>query len=318
MSETLTNGVIVPDKGSRDWYADLRSNWLKLDSLMAGGNITINPAQTKGVLVATITVGGKEYKLYQQDGGVSVKIDPSAENAEYPLVASTSAEANTGSVVMAPAVTVNPSTGAVTATSFKGKLDGNASTATNATKAVQDGAGAVITDTYATKTELNSKANDNSVVHRSGNETISGVKMFKNTMIAEVGGAPVSKVANGSEFYLFKKDHATMPGGIILRSFKADDTYIDFKILNNGSITWNNANILTDNNQIMVLKNLTGNKITSGAVIDCGTGNGMLVGWFMNTAGAWVLANNKPTGKWKSSSNYSLLAEESGIFVKVG
>ena len=318
MSETLTNGVIVPDKGSRDWYADLRSNWLKLDSLMAGGNITVNPAQTEGVLVATITVGGKEYKLYQQDGDVSVKIDPSAENAEYPLVASTSAEANTGSVVMAPAVTVNPSTGAVTATSFKGKLDGNASTATTATKAVQDGVGAVIADTYATKKELGSKANDSDVVHRSGDETISGVKTFKNTMTADVGGAPVLKVADGSVFYLFKKDHATLPGGIILRSQKADDTYIDFKILNNGSITWNNANILTDNNQIMVLKNLTGNKITSGAVIDCGSGNGMLVGWFMNTAGAWVLANNKPTGKWKSCNNYSLLAEESGMFVKVG
>lgn len=418
MSETLTNGVIVPDKGSRDWYADLRSNWLKLDSLMAGGNITVNPAQTDGILVATITVGGKEYKLYQQDGDVSVKIDPSAENAEYPLVASTSAEANTGSVVMAPAVTVNPSTGALTATSFKGKLDGNASTATTATKAVQDGAGAVITDTYATKSELGSKADDANVVHKSGtetivgtktftnqmylgtggtgygqisacdtngilrlyggtkpanganldlngenlndgcfairarttdkivslegktngvltwngkviaindnvvhntgNETIAGVKTFKNTMIGDVGGAPVLKVANGSEIYLFKKDHATMPGGIILRSFKADGTYIDFKIINNGSITWGNANILTDNNQIMVLKNLTGNKITSGAVIDCGTGNGMLVGWFMNTAGTWTLANNKPTGKWKNANNFSLLAEESGMFVKVG
>ena len=180
MSETLTNGVIVPDKGSRDWYADLRSNWLKLDSLMAGGNITINPAQTEGVLVATITVGGKEYKLYQQDGDVSVKIDPSAENAEYPLVASTSAEANTGSVVMAPAVTVNPSTGAVTATSFKGKLEGNASTATNATKAMQDGAGAVIADTYATKKELGSKANDSDVVHKSGDETIAGSKTYVN------------------------------------------------------------------------------------------------------------------------------------------
>ena len=318
MSETLTNGVIVPDKGSRDWYADLRSNWLKLDNLMAGGNITVNPAQTKGILVATITVGGKEYKLYHQDGDESDKIDPSTENAEYPLVASTSAEANTGSVVMAPAVTVNPSTGAVTATSFKGKLDGNASTATNATKAVQDGAGAVITDTYATKKELGSKADDANVVHKSGNETISGFKTFKNTMTADVGGGPVLKVADGSELYIFKKDYATIPGGIILRSLKADDTYIDLKCLNNGIITWNNAYILTDANQIMVLKNLTGKKITSGAVIDCGTGNGMLVGWFMNTAGAWVLANNKPTGKWKSSSNYSLLAEESGLFVKVG
>ena len=70
--------------------------------------------------------------------------------------------------------------------------------------------------------------------------------------------------------------------------------------------------------QIMVLKNLTGNKITSGAVIDCGTGNGLLVGWFMNAAGTWTLADTKPTGKWKSSNNYSLLAGESGIFVKVG
>lgn len=198
MSETLTNGVIVPDKGSRDWYADLRSNWLKLDSLMAGGNITINPAQTEGVLVATITVGGKEYKLYQQDGDVSVKIDPSAENAEYPLVASTSAEANTGSVVMAPAVTVNPSTGAVTATSFKGKLDGNASTATNATKAVQDGAGAVITDTYATKTELNTKANDADVVHKSGTETIVGTKTFSSQIKGNISGTS-SDVVVGSD-----------------------------------------------------------------------------------------------------------------------
>ena len=109
-----------------------------------------------------------------------------------------------------------------------------------------------------------------------------------------------------------------MPGGIILRSFKADNTYIDFKALNNGTFTWNNANIITDANQIMVLKNLTGNKITSGAVIDCGTGNGMLVGWYMNTAGAWALASNNPKGKWKNANNYSLLAEESGIFVKVG
>lgn len=73
---------------------------------------------------------------------------------------------------------MNPSTGAVTATSFKGKLEGNASTATTATKAVQDGAGAVIADTYATKSELATKANDANVVHKSGTETIVGTKTF--------------------------------------------------------------------------------------------------------------------------------------------
>lgn len=267
MSETLTNGVIVPDKGSRDWYADLRSNWLKLDSLMAGGNITINPAQTEGVLVATITVGGKEYKLYQQDGDVSVKIDPSAENAEYPLVASTSAEANTGSVVMAPAVTVNPSTGAVTATTFNGNL----------------------------------------VAKQINNSDSSSIlRIF--------GGTAAS---TGANLDLYGENESDSGGGFHIRArnssgFKALTGKVD------GSLSWGGANVLTDNNQIMVLKNLTGNDITSGAVIDCGTGNGLLAGWFMDAAGIWVLAYTKPTGKWKSSNNFSLLAEESGMFIKIG
>ena len=105
------------------------------------------------------------------------------------------------------------------------------------------------------------------------------------------------------------------------RLIAKDKTDTNVKALagqSNGVLMWGTHNVLTDANQIMMLKNLTGAKITSGAVIDCGTGNGVLVGWFMNTAGAWTLANNKPTGKWKNANNYSLLAEESGMFVKVG
>lgn len=342
MSETLTNGVIVPDKGSRDWYADLRSNWLKLDSLMAGGNITVNPAQTEGVLVATITVGGKEYKLYQQDGDVSVKIDPSTENAEYPLVASTSVEANTGSVVMAPAVTVNPSTGAVTATSFKGKLEGNASTATNATKAVQDGAGAVIADTYATKTELNAKANNADVVHKSGAETIVGAKTFSDVTYLNKELRYTDTKYDWSDTSLDtwcdaghviwsdktgnRRMHELIgtKGGVWRKACYINE-YQYFGVDSNRNIsyagttfTWNGGNILTDNNQIMVLKNLTGKVITSGAVIDCGTGNGLLAGWYIDTAGAWKLANNKITGKWKNVSIYNIENTHSAMFVKVG
>lgn len=418
MSETLTNGVIVPDKGSRDWYADLRSNWLKLDSLMAGGNITVNPAQTEGILVATITVGGKEYKLYQQDGDVSVKIDPSAENAEYPLVASTSAEANTGPVVMAPAVTVNPSTGAVTATSFKGKLDGNASTATNATKAVQDGAGAVITDTYATKKELSSKADDANVVHKSGAETIAGTKTFSgevqtNTIRAVGGGANITltppdnggfaiRAFNGTtnkEFVGYpsgmlawdNNEILTRVNGVTLgteqtisgvktfsdvtyynkelryRDTKYDwtDTSLDtwceaghvvwydktgnrrmhelvgtkggvwrkayyinenpyFGVDSDSNVkywgttfTWNNANILTDANQIMLAKNLSGTAVAPGGIIDCGNGNGKLKQWYLGADGAFVLANTLPTGIWKSTSFVTLAPNEGGIFIKL-
>ena len=321
MSETLTNGVIVPDKGSRDWYADLRSNWLKLDSLMAGGNITINPAQTEGVLVATITVGGKEYKLYQQDGDVSVKIDPSAENAEYPLVASTSAEANTGSVVMAPAVTVNPSTGAVTATSFKGKLEGNASTATNATKAVQDGAGAVITDTYATKSELGSKANDSDVVHKSGDETITGEKTFRKTIHVE---GLTSRPGNNLGLYAgdlkatysmvtIRLDGTMAFGGVNATTNKTSQ----MNLKPDGSLTWNNANILTDANQIMLAKNLSGTNIKPGGIVDCDKGNGKLKQWYLGADGAFLLASTLPTGIWKSTSFVTLAPNEGGIFIKL-
>ena len=89
-------------------------------------------------------------------------------NAEYALLAMADAAATankTNGARFASSVTLNPSTGTITATKFKGALDGNAATATTAsacsgnaataTKATQDASGNVITSTYATKTELN-------------------------------------------------------------------------------------------------------------------------------------------------------------------
>lgn len=335
MSETLTNGVIVPDKGSRDWYADLRSNWLKLDSLMAGGNITINPAQTDGILVATITVGGREYKLYQQDGDVSVKIDPSTENAEYPLVASTSAEANTGSVVMAPAVTVNPNTGAVTATSFKGNLDGNASTATTATKAVQDGAGAVIADTYATKSELTAKANDADVVHKSGNETITGQKLFTEEVLiksldtprvpsSDMWGRGITFQDSTGNRVGFISNYFGADGSMNMRFFGSNTTYDTSELLllkwsNNNTIsgTLGGRRIITELNQIMLAKNLSGTSVAPGGVVDCGNGNGKLKQWVLNADGTFLLSDTLPTGVWKSTSFVTLAPNEGGIFIKL-
>ena len=36
-STVLPNGIIVPEKFSRDWYNDLYHNWQELDNLLAGG-----------------------------------------------------------------------------------------------------------------------------------------------------------------------------------------------------------------------------------------------------------------------------------------
>ena len=36
-STVLPNGIIIPEKYSRDWYADLYHNWQELDNLLGGG-----------------------------------------------------------------------------------------------------------------------------------------------------------------------------------------------------------------------------------------------------------------------------------------
>ena len=336
MSQTLTNGVIVPDKGSRDWYADLRSNWLKLDSLMAGGNITVNPAQTEGVLVATITVGGKEYKLYQQDGDVSVKIDPSAENAEYPLVASTSAEANTGSVVMAPAVTVNPSTGAVTATSFKGKLEGNGGFAIRAFNGTVNKEfvgypnGMLAWDNNEILTRVNGVTVDTE-------QTIPGPKRFANNIFIQspnvIRGSVTSDVWGKGIIFQdssykqtgFINSYYNTNGTMSMKFFGTNATYDARELL---SLTWFNNNtisgslggrgVLTDANQIMLAKNLSGTNIAPGGVVDCGNGNGKLKIWYLDASGTFVLANTLPTGVWKSASFVTLAPNEGGMFIKIG
>src|SRR5574344_914415 len=66
-----------------------------------------------------------------------------------------------------------------------GTLTGNAATAT---KATQDASGNVITDTYATKSLLDTKASDSAVVHTSNTETVSGTKTFTSTIVGDVTG----------------------------------------------------------------------------------------------------------------------------------
>ena len=79
-------------------------------------------------------------------------------NAEYPLLLAMTANqtaTTTEGIRFADSVSYNPGTKVLTADTFKGKLDGNANTAT---KATQDGDGNNIVITYATKKELTDKA----------------------------------------------------------------------------------------------------------------------------------------------------------------
>lgn len=322
------------------------------------------------------------------------------------------------------------------AATFHGNLVGNAS---SATKAVQDGAGAVIADTYATKTELTTKANDTDVVHKSGAETITGQKLFTaevliksltvprvpssdmwgrgitfqdstgkrtgfisnyfytngnmsmrffgssttydtkelfslnwktdETVTAYINGVPVLTKQTGvtldtaqtitgaktfspwttfsqginvkwitgnkeqKALYLFATMNDSYQGyGASLKLYSKelgggfqltakDQTATNVKTLSgysDGTITWGTCNVLTDANQIMMAKNLSGTSIASGGIIDCGTGNSKLQGWYINSFGVLALSETLATGKWKNVSVYPVGAMFSGMFVKVG
>jgi hypothetical protein len=79
----------------------------------------------------------------------------SAHNGNLPILgrASTSTDNIADTTKYSSGITLNPATNTITATTFKGALNGNASTAT---KATQDASGNIITSTYAKKTDLSS------------------------------------------------------------------------------------------------------------------------------------------------------------------
>lgn len=92
---------------------------------------------------------------YDSNTNTYQRVYPSTDNVEYPIT--TRYNTTTGSSYYAEygryntGVTLNPSAKRITATEFKGKLTGNADTAT---KATQDASGNVIASTYVRKSDI--------------------------------------------------------------------------------------------------------------------------------------------------------------------
>lgn len=148
-------------------------------------NININTTAVDGTKVGTFTAAtastagtvgavpapsaGAQAKFLRGDGTWQVPTNTdtkvvqtqSTTAGEYALLAkdNTGVTTTTSGSVFSAGVTVNPNTKTITATTFKGSLHGNATSATkatNATKASQDASGNDIPTTYATKAEVTS------------------------------------------------------------------------------------------------------------------------------------------------------------------
>lgn len=144
----------------------------KLDGIAEGANDYVLPVATDSVL-GGIMIGyaesGKNYAVKLAENKAYVTVNWTDQNVaqaaaisnegEFNVLVGNSANTNaeTAGVNKAGGLTYNPSTKVLSTTTFKGALNGNADTATSATKATQDASGNVITTTYATKSEVTSK-----------------------------------------------------------------------------------------------------------------------------------------------------------------
>ena len=154
MSTVLTNGIIIPENGSRNWGGDLANNWNILD----------------------VNVG------YMTDvkNRVTTLENSTAENTA-------NIQTNTSNI----------STLQTSKQDVIEDLETIRTGASSGATAVQPS----VLNNYATKSELSSKANDSDVVHKSGDEVISGVKNFNDVVLGEQSGA--IRIGNNGQGALF-------------------------------------------------------------------------------------------------------------------
>lgn len=192
--------------------------------------------------------------------------ESSSKNIEYPITARYAT--TTGSTYYAEygrystGVTLNPSTNTITATAFKGNLTGKADSAIMAFK---DGSGNVITDTYATKTELGTKLN-------SSGGTISGNLTITNESSAQSKEPAIKwKTVNTNTPYIgFATDQTD--GTFILGSLKGTAYRTGLAIGGgSGNLLWKGSRVATADDlnsyQAKTDTNLTtGEKTVIGAI----------------------------------------------------
>ena len=143
----------------------------KLNGIAEGANKYVLPVATSsalGGIMIGYTENGKNYPVELSSNKAFVTVPWTDTKVTQAAAISTdgsfnvllgnsnNTNAETAGVNKAGGLTYNPSTKTLSTTTFKGALSGNAATAT---KATQDASGNVITSTYATKSEVETKVN---------------------------------------------------------------------------------------------------------------------------------------------------------------
>ena len=170
MSTVLTNGIIIPENGSRNWGGDLANNWNIIDL-----NVGYMTDVKNRVTTLENSVAENSANIEINTSNISA-LQTSKQDTIEDLETIRSG-ASSGATAVQPSALNNyvdlSSEQTISRTkTFTSRIVGSID------KSEKDLNGNIITSTYATKSELANKANNSDVVHKSGDETIAGKKTF--------------------------------------------------------------------------------------------------------------------------------------------
>lgn len=207
MGQTLTNGIYLPDEGEVRCYAGLASNWTTLDSVVGGYRAHI----------ANEDIHITSAERNKWDNGVSQAYVLRYANTSLTALGTVAFSAldNTDNVKIGDKVL--DSEGKLFALTA---VDTANSSATLSALLIDLSKDSDLSN-YYTKGEtdnlLSSKADDSGVVHKSGAETIAGVKTFSAIPIfATFDGISFRCAHNSNAYVTFRNATQANPGSIIL------------------------------------------------------------------------------------------------------
>lgn len=163
VKEEIANAVSTKANSSHTHtVANVTNLQTTLDNINEEIDGSIKNLSVSGKTITYTKNDGSTGTITTQDTDTKVTNTLATTTKAY-VTGTTSATTNTSTQVFDTGVYLDTTAGQLTATTFKGALDGNAKTATtatsatSATKATQDGSGNTITSTYETKSAASAK-----------------------------------------------------------------------------------------------------------------------------------------------------------------
>ena len=208
-STVLPNGIIIPEKYSRDWYADLYHNWEELDNLLGGGT------PKDGTL--TIQKNGTTLGTFSANQATNETIDiavPDVNNGALTIqqngttVDTFTANSSTDKTVNIQCVDLNSNQTVGGNKEFTGTTTAH-DVVPSATDTYNFGSStAQWNNAYIKSLTINGVAcgdilthNASEFVNVSGNQTVGGIKTFSNAPVVNsinLDGKTIDTDANGN------------------------------------------------------------------------------------------------------------------------